>query len=142
MLTREVALTYVGEPVETGAQLTEPKHVRDLIVRHFGHETRERFIAVHLDGRHRPIGFTTVSLGTLTASLVHPRETFRAGIQQGAASIILAHNHPSGDPTPSPEDRAVTDRLVEAGRLLGIKVLDHIVIGDGYVSLREEGAIQ
>ena len=81
-----------------------------------------------------------VSQGTLTASLVHPREVFRPALREAAAAIVLVHNHPSGDPTPSREDREVTRRLAEAGEILGVRVLDHIVIAEtGFRSLREEG---
>ena len=84
-----------------------------------------------------------VARGTLDASLVHPREVFRAAITEAAASVIVIHNHPSGDPTPSPEDRAVTRQLVDAGRLVGIEVLDHVVVGEGrYVSFAEAGLMQ
>jgi DNA repair protein RadC len=80
--------------------------------------------------------------GTLDASLVSPREVFRLAVVEGAAAIILAHNHPSGDPAPSPDDRAVTRQIAEAGRALGIPVLDHVILGDGrYVSLAEEGGL-
>lgn len=79
-------------------------------------------------------------MGTLNASLVHPREVFRAAIKCSSASLICVHNHPSGDPTPSPEDIALTKRLVSAGELVGIEVLDHLVIGDGrFISLKEQG---
>jgi DNA repair protein RadC len=92
---------------------------------------QERFYVVLVDGKGRMQKDVRVSEGTLTASLVHPREVFRCAIRDAAASLILVHNHPSGDPTPSPEDLALTDRLVEAGRLVGVPVLDHIVIGAG-----------
>ena len=81
-----------------------------------------------------------ISQGTLTASLVHPREVFRPALREAAAALVLVHNHPSGDPTPSPEDRAITARLDAAGRLLGIRVLDHVVVAErGYASLRDLG---
>ena len=84
-----------------------------------------------------------ISIGSLNTSLVHPREVFRPAIRKACASVILIHNHPSGDPTPSSEDIAVTRRLYEAGRLLGIEVLDHVVIGDGrFVSFREKGLLK
>jgi DNA repair protein RadC len=82
------------------------------------------------------------SQGTLTASLVHPREVFRPALREAAAAVILVHNHPSGDPTPSQEDREITERLARAGDLLGIPVLDHVVVAErGFASLREEGAL-
>lgn len=107
-------------------------------------DEREHFVAVLLDNRRRVKGVVTVSIGTLTASLVHPREVFRPAIVAGAAGIVVAHNHPSGDCRPSQEDRAATRRLKEAGDLLGIPLLDHVVIGGGdgaFYSFREEGAL-
>jgi DNA repair protein RadC len=93
-----------------------------------------------LDGRHRLITTEEVSVGTLTASLVHPREVFRDAIRNAAAALVLVHNHPSGDPSPSAEDRSVTERLRSAGLLLGIRVLDHVIVADsGYFSFREAG---
>lgn len=92
--------------------------------------TAEKFVIVTLDTKHRPIGFHLVTQGTLDASLVHPREVFQHAILANASAIILSHNHPSGDLTPSPEDRAVTARLQKCGELLGIRVLDHIIVGN------------
>ena len=89
------------------------------------------FVAVLLDGKNGIIGFNVVSIGSLTAALVHPREVFKPAILANAAALILAHNHPSGDPEPSDEDKAITGRLRHAGELLGIRILDHLVIGDG-----------
>jgi len=101
--------------------------------------SRERFLALLLDGRHRVIREVEISHGTLTASLVHPREVFRPALRDGAAALVVVHNHPSGDPTPSAEDRRVTERLVRAGELLGVRLLDHVVVAEhGYRSLREE----
>jgi DNA repair protein RadC len=91
-----------------------------------------------LDGKHRLVRRQRVSEGTLTSSLVHPREVFGPAVREAAAAVIVAHNHPSGDPEPSGEDLAVTRRLIEAGRILGVPVLDHVVIGDGaFVSIRD-----
>jgi DNA repair protein RadC len=102
----------------------------------------ERFLVVLLDGRHRVIRPVLTSLGTLTASLVHPREVFGPALREPAAAVVLVHNHPSGDPTPSREDREITLRLAAAGELLGIPVVDHVVVAEqGFVSLREEGAL-
>ena len=99
---------------------------------------QETFWSLVLDGKQRLRRLVTVSLGTLTASLVHPREVFRTAVREGAAALIVAHNHPSGDPEPSAEDLAVTERLRQAGEVLGIPLQDHVVLGDaGYVSLRE-----
>jgi DNA repair protein RadC len=115
------------------------------VFRHFHprlrHAVQERFFVVLLDGRHRVVRHELVSQGTLTASLVHPREVFRPALREGAAAVLLVHNHPSGDPTPSREDREITERLVRAGELLGVPVLDHVVVAErGFASLREEGA--
>jgi DNA repair protein RadC len=90
---------------------------------------REYFVLIFLSQKNRVIGVSTVSIGSLTASIVHPREVFKGAILSNAASIICGHNHPSGDCQPSREDRALTQRLVEAGKLLGISVLDHVIIG-------------
>jgi DNA repair protein RadC len=93
-------------------------------------DQREHFWALFLDTRNRVIGSTEISVGSLTSSLVHPREAFRAGIALAASAILFGHNHPSGDPAPSREDADLTRRLWEAGKILGIRVLDHIIIGD------------
>ena len=91
---------------------------------------REQFLVCCLDAKNVSIGVNVVSIGTLTLSLVHPREVFKPAILLNAAAIIAVHNHPSGDPTPSPEDRTLTTRLREAGDLLGIRLLDHLILGD------------
>ena len=102
---------------------------------------REEFHIVCLDTKNQVIATHQISVGTLDASLVHPREVFRPAIKDSAASVILVHNHPSGDPTPSKEDRVVTERLKEAGKTLGIDVLDHIILGsEGGLSLQESSA--
>lgn len=139
----ELGRRCAGSHLPEGAALRSPEDV----FRHFGARLRriaqERFIVVLLDGRHRVLGEEMVSLGTLTASLVHPREVFRPALRASAAALILVHNHPSGDPTPSAEDRAVTERLARAGEILGVRVLDHVIVAErGYVSLREDGALE
>lgn len=101
---------------------------------------KEHFMAFYLDACSQPIYSETISIGTLTASLVHPREVFAPAIKHSAVNIILAHNHPSGCPDPSPEDREVTENLVNAGRILGIKILDHLIVTDRrYFSFRQHG---
>jgi DNA repair protein RadC len=98
----------------------------------------EEFWTILLDGKHRVLGLAQTSVGTLTSSLVHPREVFGPAIRMNAAAVIVGHNHPSGDPEPSPEDLEVTRRLVDAGKLLGIPLVDHLVCGgETYVSLRD-----
>ena len=101
---------------------------------------REQFLVACLDAKHAIIGVNVVSIGSLTLSIVHPREVFKAAILLNTAAIICAHNHPSGDPEPSSEDRVLTVRLRQAGELLGITVLDHIVLGDDRTfSFAEQG---
>ncbi len=101
---------------------------------------QEHFVAFYLDARNRVLARETISVGSLSASIVHPREVFGPAIDRRAASLIVVHNHPSGDPEPSTDDLALTRRLVEAGDLLGIAVLDHLIIGRGtYVSLKSRG---
>jgi DNA repair protein RadC len=103
---------------------------------------REEFRVLLLNTQHAVTREMVVTVGTLDTSVVHPREVFRQAVLESAAAIILVHNHPSGDPTPSPEDRTVTAQLVSAGRMLGIPVLDHVVVGDGcYVSFVEAGLL-
>jgi len=125
-----------GDPVMSPADVHRHFHPR---LRDTPHE---RFVVVLLDGRHRWLREVVVSQGTLTASLVHPREVFRPALREAAAAVILVHNHPSGDPAPSREDLEITARLVEAGQLLGVQVLDHVIVAErGYTSLRETGAM-
>jgi DNA repair protein RadC len=138
----EIGRRLAARRLRVGAAIRGPHDV----YRHFHaslrHVPHERFLALLLDGRHRMLRQEVVSQGTLTASLVHPREVFRAALRESAAALILVHNHPSGDPTPSPEDREVTARLVRAGEILGVRVLDHVVVAErGYCSLREQGAL-
>lgn len=103
---------------------------------------REHFIVLLLDTKNKVTGINTVSIGTLSSSVVHPREVFKPAILANAAGIILAHNHPSGDPTPSREDIEVTRQLIEAGKLLQIPVLDHVVLGDDcHISLKAKALI-
>ena len=105
-------------------------------------QEKEMFFALLLDSKNRLLRDEVVSIGTLTASLVHPREVFRPAIRESAASILVAHNHPSGDPSPSAEDLDVTARLRSAGELIGIPVLDHVILGAGtYTSLAERGRL-
>jgi len=106
-------------------------------------EKQEIFTVILLDSKNRFLREETVALGSLNQSIVHPREVFRPAIQEAAASVILVHNHPSGDPSPSDEDVRVTKRFVEAGRLLGIGVLDHIIVGEGrYFSFFDERRLE
>ena len=125
-VVRERAGTY-----DARKQTKSSTEVVALLRPYFAPLDREHFVVLLLDGKNKPIGYNVVSVGTLTASLVHPREVFKTAIMENAAAIVLAHNHPSGDPTPSAEDHAVTQQLVHAGDILGIRVLDHVVISEG-----------
>jgi DNA repair protein RadC len=101
---------------------------------------KEHFVVLHLDTKNRLIGEEIVSIGSLNSSIAHPREIFKTALKRSAASIICLHNHPSGDPTPSFDDVKVTKRLVEAGKILGVDLLDHIIIGENcYISMQEKG---
>jgi len=124
-------------------QVRQSKDVADLMAPVFAGLDREAFFVVLLDAKNRASGYNLVSLGSLTAALVHPREVFKPAIAGSAAAVVLVHNHPSGDPSPSTEDLALTKRLCEVGELVGIRVLDHIVIGhDGaYCSLADDGLL-
>jgi len=122
--------------VEPGVRFRASRDLFDYYHPRLRDRKREEFIAVLLDGKHRFLREERVSLGCLDASIVHPREVFRPAVRESAGAMILVHNHPSGDPTPSREDLEVTERLVKAGELLGIDVLDHLVIAEtGYSSL-------
>ncbi|MCY9139262.1 RadC family protein [Peribacillus frigoritolerans] len=102
--------------------------------------SQEHFVCLYLNTKNQVLQKTTVFIGSLNASIVHPREVFKEAFKRSAASIICLHNHPSGDPSPSREDIEVTKRLVECGKIIGIEVLDHIIIGEHkYVSLKEKG---
>ena len=137
-LGRRVALL---EPAQR-LTIKTPDDVAALLLPRFRYESREHFLAVLLSTKNHVLKTAVISIGSLNASIVHPRELFREAINCRAAAVILAHNHPSGDPTPSPEDVALTRKLVEAGSLLDIPVLDHLILGDGkFISLKEKGIL-
>jgi len=134
-----IRLVKTGKVQESGVKYNSPEAIYGLI-RDMSRLDREHFIALHLNGKNNVIAKETISIGTLQQSLVHPREVFKGAILNGSASIIVAHNHPSGDPSPSNEDIGMTARLKSAGELLGVKVLDHIIVGDGqYYTFTGEG---
>jgi len=138
----ELGRRVAAHRLDRGDEIRGPEDV----YRHFYGALRdarqEHFLALLLDGRHRVLGEVLVSRGTLTASLVHPREVFRAAVREAAAAVVLVHNHPSGDPRASEEDRRVTRRLGRAGELIGIRVLDHVVVAEhGYFSFVEAGEL-
>lgn len=137
-MVREKTLLYNGD------RLTAPEQAAAAFCALLGDVDREYFVALLLDGKNRITGIYQVSQGSLNQSIVHPRETFKAAILANAAAMILAHNHPSGDLTPSSEDLSITRRLKEAGDLLGIKILDHVIIDTetkNYLSFIEAGHI-
>jgi DNA repair protein RadC len=120
--------------------IRKPEDAAELFRQFIGDCDRESFCIICLNTKNEPTALHQVSCGTLNASLVHPRETFKLAILSNSASIIAAHNHPSGEPTPSPEDVELTKRLRDSGTLLGIKLLDHIILGDDkFVSMKERG---
>lgn len=124
-----------GKPV-----LETPEAVAGLVKGRLGGKKREHFLALLLDTRNQLIKMAEISVGSLDASIVHPREVYKEAIAASAASVIFVHNHPSGDPTASEDDIKLTKGLAEAGVILGIEVLDHIIIGDKkYLSLKREG---
>jgi len=135
-LGRRLARSSMNETVT----VRSPQDVADLLMEELRYLNKEHFVCLFLNTKNHVIGQETLSMGSLNASIVHPREVFRAAIKRSSASIICVHNHPSGDPTPSSEDVQMTQRLAEAGEIVGIEVLDHIVIGDRkFVSLKEQG---
>jgi DNA repair protein RadC len=132
-MVRERSIVYPGNGI-----VSSPGDLAAVARAFIGNADREMFVAVFLDSKHRITALQATATGTLNATLVHPRELFKGCLLANAAAVGLAHNHPSGDPTPSPEDLALTETLLEAGVILGIRVLDHCVIGDDrHVSLRE-----
>ena len=121
--------------------IRSPQDAAAVVREYLASTNREHFVILLLDTKNAVIGINTVSVGILNSAPIHPREVYKPAILANAANIILAHNHPSGDPTPSAEDRHVTEKLVQAGEILGITVLDHVIVGDGgrYASLKDRG---
>lgn len=117
-----------------------PRDVANLLMPEMRQLTQEHFICLFLNTKNHVTGKETIFVGSLDASIVHPREVFKEAIRRSSASVVCAHNHPSGDPTPSREDIAVTQTLKAAGEVVGITLLDHVIIGDGhFISLKEQG---
>jgi DNA repair protein RadC len=138
----ELGRRVAGRALRQGERLRSSREVYRALAPALRDLRQEVFLVIVLDGRNRKIAEVRVSLGSLSASIVHPREVFLPAIRVSAAAILVAHNHPSGDPRPSPEDREVTWRLAEAGDLLGIRVLDHVIIGESaYHSFADEGTL-
>ena len=123
-------------------KITSPRDVADVFVPLLKDELKERFIVISLNSSNKIIKFDTISVGNLNSSVVHPREVFKTAIENSSASIILLHNHPSGNPEPSGEDIAITKKLTETGKIMDIPVFDHIIIaGDKYTSFVEKRLI-
>ncbi|MBI4879776.1 MAG: DNA repair protein RadC [Planctomycetes bacterium] len=138
----ELARRLATEAPPRGSAIQSGSDVQRLLAPRLRDLRKEVFVALLLDGKNRLLREERVSEGSLTSSIVHPREVFGPAIRESAGAIVVAHNHPSGDPTPSREDLEVTARLAEVGRLVGIGLLDHVILGDpGYVSLRERGCL-
>lgn len=130
------------EPELKDFDIKNPESVVKAISASIKDKAKEHFKLILLNPRNKIIGISTISIGTLNASLVHPREVFKDAIMHSAASVVLAHNHPSGDPEPSEDDLKITKKLVDSGKILGIEVLDHIVIGkNNFCSFKERGLI-
>jgi DNA repair protein RadC len=138
----ELGARLASEDAAASASLESPAEAARYLLPRYGSRPVETFGLLALDARHRLRREAVVSVGCLTASLVHPREVFQEAVVSRAAALVLFHNHPSGDPEPSAEDLALTRRLSAAGSLMGIEVLDHLVLGAGrYVSLKERGVL-
>ena len=145
---RELVVSYkpLRVPLPVTGTASGPREAARLAAAVLADTTVETVLALHFDTKHKLIGIHIVSVGTLDASLVHPRDVFKAAYLSNANALILAHNHPSGDPTPSGEDRALSDRLRQAGELLGVTLLDFVIVTDPaegfrYHSFRESGVL-
>lgn len=122
--------------------VSDPRAAYELVKEILEDEDREKLVACFLNTKNQPVALNIVSIGSINSSIVHPREIFKAALLSNAASIILFHNHPSGDPTPSREDFSATERIRDCGKLMGIDLLDHVIVGDDkYYSMREKGEI-
>ena len=126
---------------KNGTPIKSAKDVFEYAVQRLPNSDKEQFMILHLDSKNRIIKDEIISIGTLNASIVHPREIFKSAIKESANAIILTHNHPSGDPTPSEEDEKITDIIFQTGEIVGINVLDHVIIGDTHYSFKEERMI-
>lgn len=136
VLVRERSVPFGARQISSSAEAA--RLVRELV----GDADREHLVALYLDVKNRVVAVHTVSIGGLNLAVVHLREVYKAALLANAAGVLLAHNHPSGDPAPSREDVEATRRVAAAGEILGIHLLDHVVVGDGrFVSMKEEGLV-
>jgi len=130
---------HISELSQT-SRVSSPGDVAELVMPRLRFLKQEHFLVIHLNTKNKILSEETISKGTLDSSLVHPREVFKTAVKNSSAALILVHNHPSGDPQPSNDDLNLTRRLKEAGEIMGIPILDHLIIGDNkFISLREEG---
>ena len=140
---KEVIRRIMEEAPNNNPVIQGPEEVSKFFIPKLLHQTKEHFMLALLNTKNRIIASPTISIGSLSASVVHPREIFREAIKYPCAAIILIHNHPSGDPNPSREDIAVTERLVKAGKIMDIPILDHIIIAQqNYLSMKEKELIK
>lgn len=126
----EISRRLSSKDTSPGFRVLSSRNVFEFLNGKLTGQKKEFFYTILLNGKNRILKYELISVGSLTSSIVHPRESFLPAIKYSAAAVIFAHNHPSGDPTPSQEDKLITRRLFEAGEILGIKVLDHVIIGD------------
>lgn len=141
-LFQSVSARLAREKIPSKIAMNSPKAVADYLQKSIGLEKKEHFVMLSIDVRNNLIKISDISVGSLNESIVHPREVFKEAIQSSAAQIIIAHNHPSGDPEASPEDIALTRRLVEAARIIGVELLDHIIVTkNSFSSLKEQNLI-
>lgn len=138
----ELGKRIATKPKKNRINITSPKEVAELFIEEMRYYKKEFFKVLLLNTKNEIIMIDDVSVGNLNSAIVHPREVFTNAIKKSASSIILIHNHPSGNPKPSKEDIEITKRLMDAGELMGIEVLDHLIIGDGiYLSFKEDAII-
>ncbi|MFA4937501.1 MAG: DNA repair protein RadC [Patescibacteria group bacterium] len=141
-LFQAISEKYAREKIAKKIPLVSPEVVANYLREKLGREKKEHFVILSLDARNYLIRENIVSVGTLNANLVHPREVFKEAIDSRAASVIIVHNHPSGDTEPSEDDLVITKRLVEAGKIMGIEVVDHIIVtSKNFLSFKEQGLI-
>ena len=140
MAAIELGKRVAAYPRRKKAEIGRPEDIADLVMEKMRYYKKEHFCVLLLNTRGQVIEENEVSVGDLNGAMVHPREVFLQAVRRSAAAVALIHNHPSGDPSPSPEDVGITARLMESTEILGIKIVDHIIIGDGiYTSMKTEG---
>ena len=140
MAAIELGKRVAAYPRRKKAEIGRPEDIADLVMEKMRYYKKEHFCVLLLNTRGQVIEENEVSVGDLNGAMVHPREVFLQAVRRSAAAVALIHNHPSGDPSPSPEDVGITARLMESAEILGIKIVDHIIIGDGiYTSMKTEG---